>query len=422
MIRILAVAAAALFLTACASRAPAPSVATHPPKAAAGTTPPTDALAEYSARYPASRERLATTDGGIYLGNLDARVDGLRAVLARDDDPRLRAALANAMLQRWRIVGRLEDGETALSEAWRALAIAPDLADARVVQGAALSAFHRFGEARSALEAASGAGADPTVVARVRRDLDVAEGRYAELRGELAGSREPAPDFYELAHRADLRVLLGDLGGASLHYRTAQDLFADTSPMQLAWLYVQQGIALLRFGEVAGARRFFAAARERLPAYYLASEHLAECEYLLGDLDAARVLYREVIAQTGDPEFEAALAEVERAAGDAEAATMLDRRAEAGYRARVARHRAAYAQHFAEFLLERGRATEALALARENAGLRPDIGSLILLARAADAAGDAAFACDTHARIKATGLTPPELADLDPLSKRCAAL
>jgi tetratricopeptide (TPR) repeat protein len=184
-------------------------------------------------------------------------------------------------------------------------------------------------------------------------------------------------------------------------------------------LYTQQGIALLRHGRVAQAKPFFEAAYQRLPDYYLASEHLAECEAQLGNTGRARELYRAVIAQTGNPEFMAALADLEEQMGNAEIAAATREDAEDGYRALLHRQHAAYAQHAAEFLLDAGKADEALALARDNLALRQDVGSLILIARAAAAAGHPAEACAAAARVRASGLAPPEIGEIAAIEVSC---
>jgi tetratricopeptide (TPR) repeat protein len=417
MTRRIVMAAASVLLAACAATSP-PSA----PPAGIATAFDPEILAQLADRYPASRERLPTTDGAIHSGNLDARIDGLRAAIERGDVPRLRTWLASALLQRFRIVGRVADGEAALREVDVALAADPAAGEALMVRAAALSAFHRFAEARVALDAAARAGTDGATLARIRRDLDAAEGRYDRLAGDIARSAEPVADFYELAHRADLRIQLGDLAGATHLYRAAQDLVFDVDPLPVAWLFTQQGIALLRFGEVAEARRFFAAAHARLPAYTLAAEHLAECESLEGNFDAARALYRDVIARSGNPEFTAALAQVEGAAGEVAAAEALRASARSGYRELLSRHRDAYLQHAAQFELDTGNPEAAFALARDNVALRADVGSLILLAQAADAASDEVVACDAHGRAIATGLRPPELGELGTLAARCARL
>jgi hypothetical protein len=253
----------------------------------------------------------------------------------------------------------------------------------------------------------------------VAADILVARGDYRSLGAELATSNEPIADFYALAHRADLRLLQGDLKGAEQHYLAAQTQYRDSNPVPLAWLHTQMGIGYLRFGKIEDARRFFSAAVERLPGYYLAEEHLAECEALLGDLPSARARYQRVIEQTGNPEFIAALSSVERQAGNAEVADALTQQAKAGYEELLNRLPAAYAQHAAEFFIETGDAPRAYRLAQENSRLRSDVGSLILLATTAHAAKQPDAACEARASAMATGLQPPEIHELDALSTLC---
>jgi tetratricopeptide (TPR) repeat protein len=397
----------AAVLGGCAA-APAPQVA------------PSPAAAEiFAQRYPLSPQQRATTSSSIYLGNLDARIEVLDDQLQRGDNPAVRGSLAAALLLRFRIIGRVADGERALELAAQAASAAPDLPDLQLVHAAALSAFHRFAQAEVALSRAQAAGADASVLARLRRDVWMAQGRYDRLQDDFARSGEPVADFYELAHRADLRLMQGDLEGASRWYRTAQDFYHDVDPLPLAWLYAQQGIALLRHGRCDQAQPFFEAAYQRLPEYYLASEHLAECEARLGNVERARELYHAVIAQTGNPEFVAALADLEHAAGQAERAAAARKDAEDAYRVLLARQRAAYAQHAAEFLLDIGKSDEALLLARDNLVLRQDVGSLILMASAAAAAGQPAEACAAVRRARATGLQPPEIGEIAEIELTC---
>jgi tetratricopeptide (TPR) repeat protein len=369
--------------------------------------------------YPLSLQQRSTTREDIYLGNLQARIDVLDEQLASAPSASLQAQLAAALLLRFRVLGQLVDGERGLALATSASQQDPDLADAHLMLASALSTFHRFDAAMAALVRAEQAGADEVRLAITRRDLLMAQGRYQELAEDFARSAEPVADFYELAHRADLRLLQGDPAGASQWYRAAQDLYQDVDPLPLAWLYVQQGIALLRYDQIAQAREFFAAAHARLPRYALATEHLAECEFLLGRHDQARQLYAAVIEQTENPEYRAALARVEEAAGNPERARVERELASRGYRQLLQRHRAAYVQHAAEYFFEIGDIDSALELAQENLQLRADLGSLILHARVAEASRHYPQACAALARIQASGLQPPELHELEPLRSRC---
>ena len=383
-----------------------------------GPSVATDAMA--SRGYPLTPQQRVTTSEDIYLGNLDARIAVLDQELEKSPSASLQAQQAAARLLRFRVLGQLADGEEGLKLAEAATRLQPELADAQLILASALSTFHRFDEAMTALDRARDTGAAPQRLATTRRDLLMAQGRYGDLTEDFAHASEPVADFYELAHRADLRLLQGDLAGASLWYRAAQDLYHDVDPVPLAWLHVQQGIALLRHGQTAQAREFFAAAHARLPHYALAAEHLAECEFLLGRHDRARQLYAAVIEQTDNPEYRAALAGVEEAAGHPDRARAERESASRGYRQLLERHRAAYAQHAAEYFLELGEVDSAWQLAQENLQLRADIGSLILYARAAEAGNHRQQACDALARIRASDLHPPELRELGPLQRSCS--
>ena len=374
--------------------------------------PGAEALAQILSGFPASQEQLATTSADIYLGNLEGHIAALEREIAQHDDPAKRAALAGAVYQRFRIEGRLVDDERALELIDGAVRDRPGAADAHQFRASVLSSLHRFAEAARELDRARELGAREAAIADARREIDLALGRYDRLREEIAASALPSGNFYELAFRANLRVQLGDAIGASFLFRAAQSAYEDVNPVPIAWLYVQQGIALLRYERCADAVRFFEAARARIPTYYLATEHLAECEAKLGHPGRARSVYREVIVQTGNPEYIGALARIEHDA-------RLEAQAAAAYTALLERHHDAYAQHAAEFYLAAGRPREALPLARENVALRQDVMSELLLARVAAASGAHAEACDARSRVLATPLRPPEIAQL---TERCDPL
>jgi tetratricopeptide (TPR) repeat protein len=394
----------AALLAGCASTPPA----AHPPLAAAAAGDAASAVAP--AIWPIDRTLYRTTAGDIYLDNLDGRIDTLRARHAAQGQALDAEKLAASLYHRYRLRGALDDAEAAL-----ALLQANEAAtaDGHVLRAMVFAGFHRFAEAEAALDKAVAAGADAALARQQRADLLVALGRYAALEDDFAVSAQPVGDFHELAHRADLRVLLGDLAGAERQYLAAQTLYNDTNPVPLAWLHTQMGIAFLRFGNIARAAEFFAAAVERLPGYYLAEEHLAECEVQLGKLDAARERYLRVIAQTGNPEFMSALAGLEDTRGDGKAAAQWRQQALDGYAALIDRHGTTFAHHGAGFYLERGDTARALQLARDNRALRADVGSDLLLAEAALAAGEPAEACAALQRVRDSGLRPPERGEIE---------
>jgi tetratricopeptide (TPR) repeat protein len=370
--------------------------------------------------WPVSVDAYRTTSGTIYLGNLDARIDELRRIVAERNLAVHRTALAGSLYHRYRVMGRVADAEEAMGLLDAAVAAEPAVAEHRQMRAVVRSGFHRFDDALADLDAAQQGGARGDVLRRTRREIRLARGDYDALGDEFARSSELTPEFDELAHRADLSFLQGDPERATLLYRAAQQQYRDVNPVPLAWLHVQQGIMLLRMGRIEEAKRFFAASHARLPQYYLATEHLAECETRLGNYDAARALYREVIAQTGNPEFVAAMARLERAAGDEAKAAALAQDAARGYDALLDRNPAAYAQHAAQFYIEFEQAERADALARQNLALRHDVGSWILQARTALAVDDLERACASRDEALATGLRPPELGEIASLDVECA--
>lgn len=370
--------------------------------------------------WPAELDEIRTTSGDVYLGNLDARIDALAIANRRTPRADLQVSQAGALYHRYRIRGTLDDAESALSLLDAALARAPRNTEALALRATVLAGFHRFAAAAADLDAvASASPAKAKSLAEARREISLATGRYDQLREDFSRSGDPEGGFYELAFRGNLLLQSGDLAGASAQFKRAQALFADSSPMPLAWLHVQQGIALLRHGRHAEAAVFFKAAHDRLPGFTLATEHLAETQTQLRNFAVARELYGRVIADTGSPEFIGALAGMERDAGNVVLAAQLDGRARDGWSRLVAKYPAAFAQHAIGFYLDRGDSARALSLARENIELRQDVGSYILLALAADAAGSRDEACSARQSAMDSGLNPPEMGDLALLAKSC---
>lgn len=370
--------------------------------------------------WPAGLDEIQTTSGDIYLGNLDARIDALVTANRRTPRADLQVSEAGALYHRYRIRGTLADAESALTLLDAALAQTPRNTEALALRATVLAGFHRFTAAVADLDAVASANpAKATSLADAHREISLATGRYDRLREDFSRSTDPDAGFYELAFRGNLLLQSGDLSGASTQFKRAQGLFTDSSPMPLAWLHVQQGIALLRHGRHAEAAVFFKAAHDRLPGFTLATEHLAETQARLRNFAVARELYARVIADTGSPEFIGALAGLERDAGNQALAATLDERAGEGWSRWVAKYPAAFAQHAIGFYLDRDEPARALALARENIKLRQDVGSYILLALAADSAGSSDEACSARQSAMDSGLKPPELEELASLAKSC---
>lgn len=356
---------------------------------------------------PAGPSSIRTTSPEIYIGNLNARITSLTDGAERRSSPRLQLMLAEALAHRARLLGKPEDRTEALARADAVLEREPGLAQARLLRARLLAAVHRFEEALDVLDEATAAGAADDRVARQRSEVLIALGRADEAlalaRPHLGGS---LPD---LAFRANNLIDRGELEKADELFIRAQETYEDSNPYPLAWLHVQHGVLFLRNDDPQRARAFFAAAHERLPQYYLATEHLAETMGLLGETRRSAELYRQVSEQTEDPVFLAALADAERELGNGQAATEAEQAARRGFREWLDREPAAAWQHAAEFYLDRGDTGHAVEYARRNAEIRQNVGSLLLLARAEKADGHTAKACRAWQRAHDTDLNPPEL-------------
>ncbi|MCB1636389.1 MAG: tetratricopeptide repeat protein, partial [Xanthomonadales bacterium] len=375
--------------------------------------------------WPATTEQLRTTSASIYLGNLDARITQLEGA-----DHRAAAvaqALASSLLHRYRILGRWPDVERAGALLQAALQTAPESASLQLEWAGWLLLVHRFADAEAALARVQGLRSNGAVVDGARlenlqEELALATGQYERLGEDFREPARQAPaEFYALAERAYAALLHGDLDLASRLYFEAQHHYRDVGPYPLAWLHVQQGIALLRHGHCAAAEPFFRAAHERLPGYALATEHLAECLLEARQGDEARALYESVIAQTDNPEYIAALARLEEADERPERAALLRLQADERWAAWLAAWPQAHAQHAARYYLDTGRLDQARALAEQNLQWRQDIDSRLLMMDVATEQGDSATVCAQWQRVQSTGLNAPEVVTWRERTRSCPA-
>lgn len=364
--------------------------------------------------WPATAEHIQTTSSTIFLDNLDGRIASISAQYERAPAPEHAEAWATLLLFRFQIRGRLVDAERAAEILDQAIRAYPQRGGLHLARAHWKALFHQFANAEQDLALArNDPELDPGVADKLQKDIDLALGRYQALGPAFHDpGKQPPAEFNELADRADAALMHGDLKLASTLYFEAQAHYHDSAPFPLAWLHTQQGIALLRHGHFAAAAPFFAAARARLPEYVLASEHLAECLVELDQLEQARAIYLEVIEATANPEFIAALSELEAKAGNTAESARLRDRAKVGYQQLLSRYPDAYAQHAAQFFLDTGDFERARALADDNLRLRQDVGSRLLRAEVAHAMEDSERRDQELLAVKATGLLPPEYVDL----------
>lgn len=365
--------------------------------------------------YPSTLAQQPTTPGATYRANLEARIDAMSGEFARRPEGPASVELAALYFHRFKLIGQVDDLNRALAVIETRIDAKPDDARARLTRAHVLAGMHRFDEARHDLTRA-----DTSAASELHLQIALASGDYESALTEFNNLTAPTADFYTTVLRGNLAMLQGRLDTASALFLRAQQMYDGSNPYPLAWLFTQQGIALLRTGDCKNASRFFFAAVERIPDYYLAVEHLAECERQQGSIDSARARYLKVIEQTGQPEFIGALADLEREAGNGELAESLDARAERAWNRLLEQHAMTFADHAVEFFLERNDPERALALARRIVEHRKDVLSLALHARVAFENDQEPEGCRSVAAFEATGLTPPERGDIVALIERCS--
>lgn len=314
---------------------------------------PSDApRVEEPRRRPLTRAELPTTSGAIFVRNLEGELADAEAEV-RAGDTAANRELGVARYRMGRLRGDIELVAGAVEAFDAAIDHAPADGELYVLRAKVQGTLHRFAAARADLARAQALGLQP--------------------------SESTSMVFVEEARRAGER---GDLGAAERAFAAAEDAIRDPDPTFVSWLYTQRG-ALLMEAEPERAVEFLRAAVERLPAFVLAEEHLAEALHLAGHDAEAIARYEDLIARTNDPEFMGALAEILAAHGRAAEADALVERARGRFDALLERFPEAMAWHAAGFFAGPGRdPLRARDLLRANAKLRPTPEALVALARA----------------------------------------
>jgi tetratricopeptide (TPR) repeat protein len=377
--------------------------------AAATLPPPPDNLdvvrSWITPQWPQSKMVYRTTSGKIYITNLNASISSLERIFTNRPTANTGIPLADKLYHRYKILGRLEDAETALSTIGLVTAQPDATSDSYLVLAKILTGFHLFTDAVTALERATILNGKTEQIASLAREIDMATGNYPPR--ALTNN-----NYRQLITNAHLSLLQGDFMEASSNLRKAELGYSGTNPYVLAWIQLQQGIAFLRYGDVQTANHFFNLAHTRLPQYYLATEHLAESELLLGNTEAARQLYQSVSEQTKSPVFYAQLAKAQAMLGDDSGSQHSASLARAGFQDLLELHPESVGDHAVTFYLDQGENKMALKIARQNIGIRHNFESWIMLAESALATGEIAEACDAWSAANQLGVHPVELRTL----------
>ncbi|MEE9424710.1 MAG: hypothetical protein V3V18_06990 [Methylococcales bacterium] len=361
---------------------------------------------------PLTIHQYRTTNGDIYLGNLNSRIQSLTQLANNTATHRL--LLASSLYHRYQIIGKFDDlteAQVQLSTYLQQIDHNSQQSDAGfILQASIYSATHQFDQALATLKKLTRKASQPAQISKA--EIQFAQGLYEKAKttiNSLAANSEPAIDSQVLSLQANLAIEQGNLAQGLRLFDQAQQQYTNTNPVTLAWLQTQMGIALLRNQKIAQARTFFLSAQQRLPTYSLATEHLAESELTLGNLLSAEKLYASVSQQTKNPEFYAMLAKTQKKLGKNSAAAQSLRTAEQGYSDLLREQPQAFSQHAAQFFYDTGKLPQALELAELNLQNREDIHSWLLLSHISKAMHQQIKACDALAKANSLNMHPPEL-------------
>ena len=361
--------------------------------------------------WPAGTGIRSTTEGRIYINNLNSQIAALTAQLQQRSEDHLISRLALNYYHRFQVLGRMEDAEKArellMTASQRPHEAVVDLAYAQVLIG-----FHEFDMATAALDDAILKKAKPESVSALKQAIDRATGKRHTQLGAAAFMDGSVTELSQLVTLAAQSINYGNTAQASLLLKTAQDSYTGSAPYLISWIQVQQGILFLRHEDYYSAEKFFRSAHERFPEYALATEHLAETQYELGQYAHAAKLYLQVAEQTGNPEFWYQLAKTERALSLTRQSDKHFQMAGTKYASLIQRYPTMYADHAARYYLDLGDATKAFELAQQNYAQRQDVRASTLLLETGLAAGDKQSVCSQLQRIQNLGYTPPELPSL----------
>lgn len=322
------------------------------------------------------------------LDRLDAAVEELQRLAAGPQQKSwmTRARLAGVYAERARLSGDWQDYQRADASLAEAFQMAGEGAGPFLARARLRYSLHRLNDAERDLAAFEKtlllSDAERTSIAKLRAQIAFERGDYDAARRGLEAVDEADPTPETKAARGLYAWKTGDFASAEALYEDARARDHGNSAWARAWYPLQLGLMDLERGRYDDALAHYQDAEKALPGWWLVEEHMAELHALSGRHEAARAIYIDVVARTGNPELMDALADVEHALGNEKATTQWRVRAKAAHEARLALHPAAATGHTLEHFLEHGEPVRALELARADHELRPNAAAKTALAAA----------------------------------------
>jgi len=335
-------------------------------------------------RRPPEAPVYRTTDGAITVGNIDSQIDSWEHILKvlRPNSVQAMAGLVDLHQTKAQYFGKLGGFDRATELGELAVRTEPGSAEARLLRAGNRAALHRFSEASRDLAEAEKLGANPREVRSLRASIFQAQGKIEEALALRRALARESPNVFTLGALAAAET---DPAAAAREYEQAIKVYRDTSPLPLAWIEFQRGLAAERAGQLELSLQHYLAATGRLPQYAQAQGHLAAVRALLGDKGAAEQILRQLVSTTDDPEFAGQLAAL---TGD----LAMRERASARYEDLLAKYPQAFADHAARFYLA-FQPARALSLAQLNLQARQTLEAYDLALSAAALSGDEKAGC-----------------------------
>ncbi len=349
------------------------------------------------------------------LAALDQRIEGIQARVQSTPPAWLTLqTLADAFAERAHLTGDYDDYAAAEEALARAFALAPEGSGPWMSRARLHFTLHRVGPALEDLEAAATRinlkKGEKAAIDGLRADVAFQRGDYETARKEFERLAEEVPGLSATSRLATYRWKTGDFEGADALYLEALRDYSGTAAQPRAWLRLMRGLLDLDRGRHREAYAHYKSAAEELSGYWLVEEHIAEIRGILGEVEPATALYRDLIERTGNPVFMDALAEIYAEGGKTSEAAAMRLRAREAYESLLGRYPEAAAGHAIDhFFADESAKARVLRLAESNHGLRPNGAAKILLAKALLGAGEAERAEATIAEVLASPWRSAEL-------------
>lgn len=303
----------------------------------------------------------------------DREIRAAQSVIERaPKSPKGYNLLAAAYMQKARETGDFGYNARAEEALKRSFLAEPDNHEATRLQAYLLLAFHRFGQAltvaqRAVIQLPKDYEAHGALV-----DALIELGHYEEAKKAVQTMLDLRPYTASYARASYLRSLYGDTEGAIEAMRMAVQSANPGNPENLAWCLVYLGDELMNAGRRSEAEREYDRAIFSFPDYPLALAAKARARVAAGDAETAVELYKRAQERVPSPDTAIELGDLYTKLGRPDEAKKQYDLVE--FIERTSAASGTYSRQLALFYADRGvKLDEALSIARRERNSRSDI-------------------------------------------------